>query len=75
MMARNKWVHDFLLEELDRSEYRGEGFFYPYSLLPSYERILYTFWVFDFYKFYPKEYQTFLRLRAKKEEKPEVHSL
>lgn len=70
MMFRNKWVHDFLLGELNRSEYRGERFFYPFSLLPSYERILWTFWVFDFYKFYPEEYRVFLK--AKSEGKPKA---
>lgn len=68
MMFRNRWVRDFLLEELEKSEYRGERVFYPYCLLPSYYKILYTFWVFDFYKFYPEEYRAFVAPKPQQKE-------
>lgn len=55
MLIRNDRVLAFRKEILDRSEFVN-GKLYPYAYLPSYDTMLYRFWVMDFEKFirYPK---------------------
>lgn len=50
MIYRNRWVYLRRREVLDSSEY-VDGKFLPYERLPSYDAMLYRFWVWDVQKF------------------------
>lgn len=53
-LIRNHWVFQFRREWIWKSDFI-DGKLYPYHTLPSYERMLYSFWVLDFNKFFPPE--------------------
>jgi len=50
MLLRNEWVCKVRLKCLDDSKWTGGGHD-PYDRLPSYDFMLYRFWVWDINKF------------------------